>query len=82
MDKTDILISDLKDIKEILDNNGYAMWGKRLFDAVKLLMEQRETIETQGTIIEQKQNQVTELLMELERQEKQSYSGYDGSFIL
>ena len=37
MNKVEILISDLEDIKEILDNNGYAMWGERLLGAVELL---------------------------------------------
>ena len=41
LDKTDILISDLEDITEILDNNGYGMWGRRLEDAVELLKKQK-----------------------------------------
>ena len=39
--KTDILISDLEDITEILDNNGYGMWGRRLEDAMELLKKQK-----------------------------------------
>ena len=42
MDKTDILISDLQDIKEILDNNGYAMWGRKISDAIELLKGQSQ----------------------------------------
>ena len=44
MDKLDITISDLNDISEILDNNGYGGWCKTLDKAVELLKEQQERI--------------------------------------
>ena len=39
MNELDITISDLNDISEILDNNGYGGWCKTLDKAVELLKE-------------------------------------------
>lgn len=41
MNELDITISDLNDISEILDNNGYGGWCKTLDKAVELLKEQQ-----------------------------------------
>lgn len=40
MTDKDILISDLNDISEILNNNGYGGWCKAILKAVALLKEQ------------------------------------------
>ena len=45
MNELDITISDLNDISEILDNNGYGGWCKTLDKAVELLKEQKEIID-------------------------------------
>lgn len=42
MTDKDILISDLNDISEILNNNGYGGWCVRIRKAVELLKEQEE----------------------------------------
>lgn len=39
----DILISDLNDISEILNNNGYVGWCKTIQKAIALLKEQEKT---------------------------------------
>ena len=41
MSELDITISDLNDISEILDNNGYGGWCKTLDKAVELLKEKQ-----------------------------------------
>ena len=45
MTDKDILISDLNDISEILNNNGYGGWCKTIRKAVALLKEQEKLIE-------------------------------------
>ena len=40
----DILLSDLNDISEILNNNGYGGWCKTIRKAVDLLKEQEKLI--------------------------------------
>ena len=40
MTDKDILISDLNDISEILNNNGYGGWCATILEAVTLLKEQ------------------------------------------
>ena len=61
MDKNEILLSDLEDIKEILDDNGYAMWGKRIFEAIQLIKEQKSIINLIGDQSIYYQNRVIEL---------------------
>lgn len=46
----EIVISDLEDIKGILDNNGYCKWGKRISDAIELLNDQQERIKALETM--------------------------------
>ena len=41
MNELDITISDLNDISEILDNNGYGGWCKTIDKAVELLKEKQ-----------------------------------------
>ena len=43
MTDKDILISDLNDISEILNNNGYGGWCSAIQKAVALLKEQEKT---------------------------------------
>ena len=44
MTDKDILISDLNDISEILNNNGYGGWCSAIQKAVALLKEQPEVV--------------------------------------
>lgn len=44
MTDKDILISDLNDISEILNNNGYGGWCKAIRKAVALLKEQEAVV--------------------------------------
>lgn len=46
MSELDITISDLNDISEILDNNGYGGWCKTLDKAVELLKEKQQRVLT------------------------------------
>ena len=49
MTDKDILISDLNDISEILNNNGYGGWCKAIRKAVALLKEQENLLGIQQT---------------------------------
>jgi len=53
MTDKDILISDLNDISEILNNNGYGRWCATILKAVDLLKEQ-EAVKPRVTTVEQR----------------------------
>ena len=59
--------------------NDDACTSNVFLDAVELLKEQQETIETQRDIISTQEEQIADLQKE---QMNKGYSGYDGSFIL
>ena len=52
MNELDITISDLNDISEILDNNGYGGWCKTLDKAVELLKEQQPRVLSYKEVME------------------------------
>lgn len=64
MSELDITISDLNDISEILDNNGYGGWCKTLDKAVELLKEQKNLIDCLVEDQVKKIDEMEELLKE------------------
>ena len=52
MTDKDILISDLNDISEILNNNGYGAWCATIRKAVALLKEQSKEIKALKLLVE------------------------------
>lgn len=53
-----IVISDLKDIAEILIKNGYGGWAVSIGEAISLLKEQQETIENLGNSLNSQIKQI------------------------
>lgn len=51
MTDKDILISDLNDISEILNNNGYGGWCETIRKAIVLLKEQENEMERNPVIV-------------------------------